>query len=142
MKVQTYPEVNKVIAAYPPKAQHKLHQLRALILATAKDLQLDTLEETLKWGEPSYLAKHGSTVRMDWKAKQPNQVALYFKCTSRLVPTFKMVFPKTFQYDGHRALYFGLDDNLPELEIMQCMRAALRYHRVKHLPDLGMKAKQ
>lgn len=141
MKLQSNPAVRDVIASHPPKAQHKLHELRQLILGAAKDLQLNTLEETLRWGEPSYLAKHGSTVRMDWKAKYPNQVALYFKCTSRLVPTFKIVFPETFQYDGNRALLFGLDDKLPEVEIMQCIRAALRYHQVKHLPDLGMEAK-
>ena len=54
-------------------------------LGTAKEADKDLLkelEETLKWGEPSYLVKKGSTIRMDWKSKAPNQYAMYFKCTN------------------------------------------------------------
>ena len=138
MKVNSHPNVAKLIGSYQPEVQQKLLELRALILNAAKALQLDALEETLKWGEPSYLAKHGSTVRMDWKAKNPKQVALYFKCTSRLVPTFRMIYPDVFTYDGNRAIQLNLDAKLPKDELHNCLKAALNYHKVKHLPDLGM----
>ena len=66
-------------------------------LETAKEIEeITKLEETLKWGEPCYITKTGSTLRMDWKAKTPTQYALYFKCTSRLVETFKLHFKNTF----------------------------------------------
>ncbi len=54
------------------------------------------IEETLKWGEPAYLttaSKSGSTIRMDWKGKKPNQFAMYFNCKTTLVETFRTMFP-------------------------------------------------
>lgn len=124
---------------YPEMVKCKMDYLRDFVLQTASEtLGNSSLEETLKWGEPSYLAKKGSTLRMDWKAKTPHQYALYFKCTSLLVPTFKMVFGNVFQYEGNRAIVFDLNDTLPELELKQCVAAALTYHSVKHLPNLGL----
>jgi len=115
-----------------------MYRLRELIIKTASEIEgLEVLEETLKWGEPSYLTKHGSTVRIDWKAKNPSQFAIYFKCTSRLVPTFKKIYKDTFTFEKNRAIVFGLDDSLPKKEIMHCISLALTYHKVKHLPLLG-----
>lgn len=113
--------------------------LRELIIRTAEQIQgLEVIEETLKWGEPSYLAKQGSTIRMDWKPRNPDHYALYFKCTSLLVESFKKRFPTTFQYEGNRAILLSLDENLPVDEIGLCIETALLYHKVKHLPLLGL----
>jgi hypothetical protein len=61
-------EVAEVFASYPKPIQKKLMHLRQLILDTAKYSEdIGDLEETLKWGEPSYLANGGSTIRIDWK---------------------------------------------------------------------------
>ena len=35
--------------------------------------EITFLEETLKWGELSYITEIGSTLRMDWKPKSPNK---------------------------------------------------------------------
>lgn len=139
LEIETTESVKNLIESYPSKPAKRLKELRALILQAADESAwVDRLEETLKWGEPSYLAKHGSTVRMDWKGKNPDQFALYFKCTSRLVPTFREIFPGVFEFEGNRAIVFDLDAELPEKELKQCIRAALEYHKVKHLPLLGM----
>ena len=131
--------VKDVLDSYPDRAAERLEELRAIILEAAEESQwVEKLEETLKWGEPSYLAKHGSTVRIDWKVKSPDQFAIYFKCTSKLVPTFREIFPNTFQFEGNRAIVFALDDQIPISELKQCIKAALEYHKVKHLPLLGM----
>lgn len=46
--------------------------LRQLTLETASEIEgINKLEETLKRGEPSYLVKGGSTIRMDWKKANP-----------------------------------------------------------------------
>jgi len=76
---------------------------------------------------------------MDWKAKSPNQYAMYFKCTSKLVLTFKEVFGDLFNYETTRAIVFRLDDHVPAKELKECIKAALTYHSVKDLPHLGMK---
>jgi len=128
-----------VFDRYPDWAREKLLVLRELIVETAKEAEdISTLEETLKWSEPSYLTKNGSTIRMDWKSKTPNQYALYFKCTSRLVETFKATFQNVFEFEGKRALIFQKDDEIPVEELKHCIRAALTYHKVKHLPSLGI----
>eukprot|EP00389_Voromonas_pontica_P004214 GDKH01006267.1.p1 GENE.GDKH01006267.1~~GDKH01006267.1.p1 ORF type:complete len:117 (+),score=2.71 GDKH01006267.1:287-637(+) len=113
--------------------------LRKLVLDTASEIDmLEKLEETLKWGEPSYVTKYGSTLRMDWKEKSPNQYAMYFKCTSKLVPTFKILFKDKFNFEKDRAIVFKLNDDIPETELKQCITTALTYHKVKKLPLLGM----
>ena len=139
MKVVQSKDVKAVIKSYPQKAQKQLMLLRELILETANEIEgLKEIEETLKWGEPSYLAKNGSTLRMDWKEKSPDQVALYFKCTSRLVPTFKLAFSETFRYEGNRAIIFQLDEEIPVKEVKSCIKSTLTYHKVKHLKLLGI----
>lgn len=139
LKITTDPWVQAVFDAYPQPVREKLWNLRRLILEVASEVEsIWSVEETLKWGEPSYLVRKGSTVRIDWKAKAPDQYAMYFKCTSQLVPTFKTVYPELFQYEGNRAIVFTLTDAVPERALKQCIAAALRYHSVKQLPLLGM----
>lgn len=124
-------------ASYLPHIRPKIDSLRALILETAEEVTAVTkLEETLKWGEPSYLAPKGSTIRIDWKTKSPNQYAMYFKCTSKLVVTFREVFGGTFKYEKNRAIVFGLEDAVPKAELKACIQAALTYHLVKENPLL------
>jgi hypothetical protein len=135
----THPEVAHVFDRYPEHIRPKMEYLRHLILEAAAAIpEVTRLEETLKWGEPSYLTKKGSTIRMDWKEKSPDQYAMYFKCTSKLVPTFREVFPDTFTYEGNRAIVFGLDEPVPAEALKECITAGLRYHSVKQLPLLGM----
>ncbi|TSE08950.1 MULTISPECIES: DUF1801 domain-containing protein [Aquimarina] len=138
MELISNPKVNDVFNNYPTSVQQQLLYLRELILKTASNIEgLNTLEETLKWGEPSYLTKHGSTVRIDWKSKNPEQYAIYFKCTSKLVPTFKTIYKGVFEFENNRAIVFKLKHTIPEQELKQCIAMALTYHKIKHLPLLG-----
>lgn len=70
MKLTTDPRVEVVFANYPDFVKDKMRNLRNLVIETAREVEgISHLEETLKWGEPSFLTKHGSTLRMDWKEK-------------------------------------------------------------------------
>jgi len=116
----------------------QLRHLRKLVRSVAEDIpEISRLEEELKWGEPSFLTRKGSTLRMDWKAKSPNRYALYFKCTSRLVTTIRALYGDLFTYEKNRAIRFRLDEELPEDQVKSCIRMALRYHIVKEHPTLG-----
>jgi len=138
LSLKSNPAVSKKLEGYPKQVQKKLNQLRKLIIETAKKSKdVTELEETLKWGEPSYLAKKGSTIRIDWKSKKPDQYAMYFKCTSKLVLTFKEVYGDLFNYETTRAILFKFDDVIPKKELAQCIDMALNYHRLKHLEFLG-----
>lgn len=139
LEIKTAPQFVQVFDRYPEKVQDKMHQLRALVLETASETaSITTIEECLKWGEPSYICKHGSTLRMDWKAKKPGQYALYFQCSSRLVETFKMMFGNQLNFEGKRAIILQLEEELPTDILKQCIKATLTYHKVKHLPTLGI----
>jgi hypothetical protein len=138
MQIVSNPKVEEIFNNYPKNAKKQMLHLRKLVLDTASEIEgLEKLEETLKWGEPSYVTKHGSTLRMDWKAKNPNQYAIYFQCTSSLVSTFKIIYKNTFKFEGKRAILFQLNDKIPEAELKHCISLALTYHKIKHLPLLG-----
>ena len=139
LNLKTNPKVDEIFANYPDQVRAKMVHLRRLVHLTAEETEgIDELEETLKWGEPSFIVKNGSTLRMDWKEKTPEQYALYFQCTSRLVDTFRMVYADKFQYEGDRAIVFQLNENIPETELKECIKATLTYHKVKHLMTLGI----
>lgn len=139
LMLKTSPKVNQVFANYPDIVRDKMQFLRELVIKTAEETEgIGELEETLKWGEPSFVTKGGSTLRMDWKVRTPNQYAMYFQCTSRLVGTFRMVFSHKFQYEGNRAIVFQLNQSIPVLELQACVKACLTYHNVKHLMTLGI----
>lgn len=139
VKLKSSPDVKAKFNSYPKVIKKKLLNLRQLIIETANESDtISEMEETLKWGEPSYLVKKGSTVRIDWKEKTPDQYAIYFKCTSKLVSTFKEVYGETFKYEKTRAILFQLDDEVPEDVLKECVGRALHYHTVKNLPQLGL----
>ena len=138
MKFSENQKVKEKFASYPEFVQDKMYTLRNLLIETARELDdVEELEETLKWGEPSYITKHGSTIRMDWKASSPDQYAMYFHCQTRLVETFRELYPDTFTFDGNRAVLFSCMDDVAVDELKHCISIALNYHKVKHLPLLG-----
>jgi len=139
MKLVSSPEVANCLAAYPPEARMQIDKMRVLILETAEQMgSIDELEETLKWGEPSYISKYGSTLRIAWSSKRPDQVGMYFKCTSKLVETFKTLCPTDFRFEGNRAIIFSLNEKIPLRQLRPFVRTCLAYHGLKKLPLLGL----
>ncbi len=139
LKVITDPKFEAKFETYPDIVRDKLQYLRELVIETAKEIpEITDLEETLKWGEPSFLTKTGSTLRIDWKRKTPNQYQMYFKCTSKLVGTFKLVFKELFEYEKNRAIIFQLNQEIPVAELKKCIKATLMYHKVKNDLTLGI----
>ena len=130
-------EVADVFNSYPQNIKSKLMFLRQLIFDTAASIEgIGKIEETLKWGEPSYLtpeSKSGSTIRIAWKESQKENYSIYFKCTANLVPAFKEKFPNKFKFGGNRSIDFNLDDDAPVKELKRCIALALTYHRNKKL---------
>ncbi len=138
MTIKQHPAVLEKFQAYPAHVKLKMSHLRDLILTTAQQMgNIAELEETLKWSEPSYIAKKGTTIRIDWKTKTPEQYAMYFSCQTLMIPTVKELFGVLFLYEKDRAIIFPIDQELPEAALQECIRMALKYHQVKHLPLLG-----
>jgi hypothetical protein len=140
MNIKTDKEFTEKMNSYPENIQEKMQNLRKLVHESAEELDSKfTLNESLKWNEPSYISKDGSTLRMDWKTKNPNQYAMYFQCSTRLVETFRIVYKNIFKFEGNRAILFDLDEKILESELNDCIKATVNYHKVKKLPTLGIK---
>lgn len=122
----------ETLAAYPKEVRDSLARLRALILDTAAQTEgVGRVEEALKWGQPSYLTPEtgsGSTVRIDAIKGDPTRYAIYFHCQTDLVETFRRLYPRSFAFEGNRALHFRVGDTLPEAELRHCISLALTYH--------------
>ena len=130
-------EVEYKLSLYPPQMQKKVLRIRKILLDVAKENGLEPVEESLKWGEPSYASKQGSAVRIGWHPDTPEKYGIYFHCQSKLVPTFRKLYPKEFTYSGNRAILFDKRDKVPIKQLKHCLLLALRYHKIKHLPLLG-----
>lgn len=117
---------------YTAPQRADLLRLRDVILEVATQTKgVGTIEETLKWGQPSFLTvkpKSGSTIRID-TVKDTSQYAMYFICHTHLVDTFRELYPDTFSYNGNRALVFEHGEALPMDELKHCIAQALTYHR-------------
>lgn len=139
IKLIQNPKVDAIFDNYPKNVHCQMLFLRNLVIECAEEIkEITELEITLKWGEPSFISKYGSTLRMDWKEKNPNQYAMYFQCSSRLIETFKMVFGDIFQYEGKRAIVFQLDEEIPLEQLKSCIAVTLMYHKVKNHVTLGL----
>ena len=126
------PAVDAVFAAYPKPLKAKLLALRRLIFDAAKTTKgVGALQETLKWGQPSYLTpetKSGSTIRIDQVKSAANQYAVYFHCQTDLVETFRELYPKELRFGGNRSILLNAQDEIPEAPLRHCVALALTYH--------------
>ena len=126
--------VEAVFESYPKPVKGKLLALRRLILDTAKATRgVGLVEETLKWGQPSYLTpetKSGSTVRIDQVKAEAGQYAVYFHCQTNLVETFRELYPE-LSYGGNRCILLNAGDKVPEAALRHCVALALTYHKRK-----------
>ena len=119
--------VEAALAAYAPPVRAALLKLRKIITGTAAKMDgVGALEETLKWGQPAYLAKGGSTIRIDALKNDPRRVAMYFICTTDLIATFRDLYPD-LTYEGNRAILLDTRKKLPEDALRHCISLALTY---------------
>lgn len=126
------PAVAAVFESYPSTLKRKLLFLRQLIFKVASETAgVGVLEETLKWGQPSYLtaqSKSGSLIRIDQDKTSAGQYAMYFHCQTTLVDSFKEMYRGKFEFVGNRSIVFGKDDKIPIKELSHCISMALTYY--------------
>jgi hypothetical protein len=129
------PAVDAVFSAYPGPIKAKLLALRRLIFETAEATKgVGALQETLKWGQPSYLTpetKSGSTTRLDQVKSAVNRYAVYFHCQTDLVETFRELYPTELTYGGNRSILLNAENDIPEPALRHCVALALTYHLTK-----------
>jgi hypothetical protein len=134
------PAVEAAFAAYPKRIKAKLLALRKLILETAANTPgVGALDETLKWGQPSYLTnetRSGSTIRIDrvkpGSGEDKERYALYVHCQTTLVSTFRQLYRDKLRFGGNRSILMDADQPLSKATkaaLRHCIALALTYHR-------------
>ncbi len=131
-------QIASTFDGYPDYISKKLLVLRLLIFEVAEELDINDLEETLKWGEPSYVSKQGSTLRLAWRKSHPQQYGIFFNCKTSLIETYKEIYQDQFKYEGNRAIVFEQSETIPVDALKHCIELSLTYHNIKHLPMLGV----
>jgi hypothetical protein len=89
------------------------------------------LEETLKWGQPSYVTARtgsGSTIRIDQVKALPGKYAAYFHCQTTLVDTFREIYGRELDFVGNRCILLDAAAKLPARPLRHCISLALTYH--------------
>ena len=124
--------VAAVFEGYPAAARQWLLRLREMIIATAAATPgVGALEETLKWGQVSYLTPEsgsGTTVRIDVDA-ETGRPAIYVNCQTNLVEGYRQAYPEAFDYQGTRAVVIG--EEADEAALRHVIAQALTYHARK-----------
>jgi hypothetical protein len=135
------PAVEAVFSACPGPVKTRLLALRRLIFDTAKTTTgVGRLEETLKWGQPSYLTPEtgsGSTIRIDRIKSTADQYAVYFHCQTDLVATFRELYAGELSFGGNRSIVLDAKDKIPEAALRHCLALALTYHLNKRKTTRG-----
>ncbi len=109
----------------------------SLILETAaKTPGVGALDETLKWGQPSYLTtetRSGSTIRIDrvkpGAGDDKERYALYVHCQTTLVWTFRRLYREELTFGGNRSILLEADRRLPKAAVRHRIALALTHHR-------------
>jgi hypothetical protein len=129
------PDVAAVFANYPADVRARLLQLRGLIFETAAATAgVGELEETLRWGEPSYLttrSRSGSLIRIHWKPSDGDRYRMYFHCQTNLVATYRALYPTELAYDGNRSIALPRNERAPLDALRHCIALALTYHATR-----------
>lgn len=125
-------EVKRIISTYSEPTKTDFMSLRELIYETTSELpEVESIEETLKWGEPAYLPvpnRIGTTIRLGWSPKTPEAIKLFVNCQTSLVSNWQETYGPALNYEGNRALVFGIGKPRPINIIKACINDALTYH--------------
>ena len=102
--------------------------LRDLIFKTAASLPVGRIEESLKWGQPSYTTpdtRAATPIRL--AVTKFDRVAILTHCQSTVMSDFCALAPPELQFDGNRALHLDPTIAVPIDKITPLIRAALTY---------------
>jgi len=129
------PNVNTVLERYPDETRNRLLFLRQTIFEVAAQTEgVGELEETLKWGQISYLTpvtKSGTTIRIDTLKENSEHVGIYVNCQTTLVETFRTLYGELLEFKGTCCVRLGTLDDVPLEPLKHMIALTLTYHLSK-----------
>ena len=122
------------LALYSDAALAQLQPLRQLILTSAAATNgVGALEESIKWGEPSYAPLKrgiGSSIRL--APRRDGKVSMNFICHTGLIEQFREIYAQSLTFEGNRTIVIDTQKPLPRTELSHCISLALTYHLSKN----------
>lgn len=119
------------LTRWPAPAQSVIWTCRTLFHRIAQENNIGVLDETLKWGQPSWRprrARTGSTLRMNWSPASPDQMSFFVDCKTDLAARMATLYPTPFSNDGRRRLDMSLALPLPEQALAHLAEMTFTYH--------------
>ena len=124
------PAIQSALDAMPDDVRAALLPVRDLIYKLATELSVGRIEETLKWGQPSYTTpdtKVATPIRLG--VSKTGRPAIFTHCQSTVMTNFQNTCPPEFEFDGNRALYLEPAGDIAMEKIAPLIGAALTYRR-------------
>ncbi len=120
--------VAAAIADYPDAQRDTFMALRALVYEIAQRTEgVSPVEETLKWGQPAFVTRSGTTVRLAAARGDDGAVGVYTSCQTPLVADFATEHGDRFLYDAGRGIHVVAGRPIPALELADFLESALTY---------------
>lgn len=120
--------VQAAFNAMPSATRDTLLAIRTMIYDLAADLPVGRIEETLKWGQPSYATPDtnaATPIRLG--VTKSGTPAIFTHCQSSVMSDFQSICGTGFTFDGNRALHLPADAMPPLDSLTPLLRAALTY---------------
>lgn len=114
--------------SFTPARRAGLLTLRDLIYDTAATLPVGRIEESLKWGQPSYATpdtKAATPIRLG--IAKNGDLAIFTHCQSTVMSDFRALAPPDMHFEGNRALHLAADAPIASDAVAPLIRAALTY---------------
>lgn len=122
------PAVNAAFDVGDPVAGRGLLVLRALVFDTAAKVRgIGPLEEAVRWGQPAYLTRVGSTLRLG--VSKTARFAIFVHCRTTLISDFITAFPGQDRIEGTRAILFDDPSEISETRHGWLIARAITYRK-------------
>ena len=120
--------VAAVFAGWPQPVRVRANRIRAIIYEVADETGSGPVEETLKWGQPSFSnGKAGTPLRLGHVPSDAMPLRLLAHCATTLIDQCRTRFDE-LTYETNRAICLSDTAPLPETELKACIALAQRYH--------------
>ncbi|MEM8750618.1 MAG: DUF1801 domain-containing protein [Pseudomonadota bacterium] len=128
--------ISEAINRWDTETRTHFKEVRKRIFAVAdQHAQIGSIEETLKWGEPSYLTvrpKSGSTLRVSTN-REDGRLTLFVNCQTDLIDQIKTRYPDAFDYHGKRSVVFKSTSGSDADALDHVIALVLTYHSRKRV---------
>ncbi|MEO1454429.1 MAG: DUF1801 domain-containing protein [Pseudomonadota bacterium] len=120
--------VHAAMSDWPADLRAQAERVRAMIYEVAAETGSAPVEETLKWGQPSFSnGKAGTPLRLGYVPGDTLPLRLLVHCSTTLIDQCRTRFGE-LTYETNRAICLSDTAPLPETELKACIALAQDYH--------------